>query len=473
MRNWNKYSYISLFIIIINLIVSIYLYGFDIDNDLIRVYGCISIFILICLISIWYIKFKRINTPMFFFLIISFICWFGEIIIRTIVPEYNNQLFIDTFESINLKKTILFTIWGYTFLFLGAIIWMKKESIDKLSYECIENKYLKKAVIIVSILMIIIGMPQFFKDLINDVNTSFNVGYSSIYTNTSTSGLDNIISNLKMFFVPGIILLTVACKNNKLILRCNMIIIILNLLLSFLAGGRGKALVLLISFFWLYTSQIKKINWKTICVLCVVGYLLITTFNTVAIFRDSDNKNLEGFIEASKKNNDNSQIISLIEEMGGNIYSTYHTINLIPQIQNYSYGYTYFASVMAIIPSVVFGGFSFSDKAALPEWLMRNMDLDYGPGYTILAESYYNFGKFGIFAMLAIGIFYSKILQNKENDKDKIILKSAFIAIATYISLLTFRDTVLLVMRNYFYLVLVPTILINIIKNSLQRQKGD
>ncbi len=71
--------------------------------------------------------------------------------------------------------------------------------------------------------------------------------------------------------------------------------------------------------------------------------------------------------------------------------------------------------------------------------------------------------------MFIIGAFFSKMFQNKA-DKENKILRNSLVAISIYISILCVRDTTLLLLRKYFYLVFIPRIMIYVLTNKMERE---
>lgn len=97
--------------------------------------------------------------------------------------------------------------------------------------------------------------------------------------------------------------------------------------------------------------------------------------------------------------------------------------------------------------------------------------MDYGPGYSLIAESYYNFGWFGIVAMFFLGVIIQKCFTNKKVD-DKRVLYDAEICIVLYFLTLVVRNSLALFFRNIFFGVLLPIIFINILSKSKKGSVG-
>ncbi|MBO4293507.1 MAG: O-antigen polysaccharide polymerase Wzy [Clostridia bacterium] len=474
MKKFNKNNLMYICFLCLIILILLFLKP---DNNFIIISSIVIVLLLIISVTVWIVKYKKINTPVFYFLFICYISWFGQFVLVLFNSKNNGNLFIFSIQDIEgIKTAVLYSIIGYGALFLGALVNIRSqdELLNLEYYKDFKDKDYKKAVVIVAVIMIIIGMPQFLIKSISNLRVSFSDSYLSLYEIKESDSLSNITSNLRMFFIPGIIMLMIAMKDNKKIFKTCLLIVLYDFIVSFACGGRGSALVLLLTAFWINFSQIRKIKVKNLIILCMIGLIVLKLFNVVAIYRVKSNKDVNTFFESMEESSENGVISSTIKEIGGNIFSLYHTMKIIPEYQDFSYGYSYFASFIAVVPSIVFGGYSFTKDAALANWLMTQLDLDYGPGYTILAESYYNFGFLGFIAMFLIGIIYAKNMKNNKHDEndDEIIIKNIKVGIFMYIGLLTFRGSILLVFRYYFYTIFIPFLLIKILKNTIKKNKG-
>ena len=153
-----------------------------------------------------------------------------------------------------------------------------------------------------------------------------------------------------------------------------------------------------------------------------VGIILATVLMVIPIFKNFrliSNKSITSLMQTIKQSQEDNFIIETIEELGSTMYPYILTERAVPFKQDFKYGESYIASVLMLIPSQLLGGESFATKAALDTWLQDISSLSYGPGFSILAELYYNFGKIGPVMGFFIGAFYSIIfnikLKNEEN----------------------------------------------------------
>lgn len=428
-----------------------------------QIFGLLSVIFLIYGLFVWYKKNETFNSPSIYFVIASYMCWFGQIVIRGLGFLKNTIIQIDLFDPIKFYNTVVFLMISFNFMFLGIIILSKKRNLNnKIKDYSIKDENLKKSMTLVALVMILISFFTHYYNLICNMIQTLKYGYASLYENNITSPIYNIFDNIKMFFWPGMIILCMANKNNKKLIKSVFLLAVIDIILCTISGTRSDAIMILITFFWLLTSEFKTINLKQIIIIFILGLIGIKLFTLVFDLRIMQEKSLSKILNLIFHPKTN-MFINVLNEFGFNVFSLYYTMQLVPTVDNFGYGYTYFASIMAIIPSFFMGGYSFSDKAALPDWLMKRLDMDYGPGYTIVAESFYNFGYLGFIMMFLIGCLIGAVFNNNQND-DRRIVKSTIIAILLYSNIFIVRDTFLMVFRKFFYLIALPFIIIFLLK---------
>ncbi|MEI7918037.1 MAG: O-antigen polysaccharide polymerase Wzy [Candidatus Saccharibacteria bacterium] len=478
-----KSKWIIFFITYIFIFFSIFTLSF-INYDIYNInkvciyWGLIIVSQLILFFILYYSKHKTLNNPFIYFVITAFVCWFGQIMVVLFNLNHDTTLIINTFNSSELYATLQYSTICFFTLCIAGLLFSGKNSYSNFTTG-ISDKIFKKSMNLVGMSLSFIGIYGYFSEKFTSIASSFNTGYSSMYQNNAnaldaiSNSTDNVISNFSMFFIPGIVILFIANKDNKTIRRIIVSVLLSSVLMSFIAGGRAEALAIIIGLFWIYSSEIKKIDLKVIIWLIIIAIFILKLITAIAQFRIMPDRSLSVFIDIffSNSNSFGNSLGNMMGEFGFNIFSLHETMNLIPATQDYSLGYTYFASVMAVIPSFLFGGYSFSSAAGLPSWLMNKLHMDYGPGYSIVAESYYNFGWIGIISMFIIGIILVKMLSNDKTNDDYKSLRNGLIAIIIYSNLFIARGTFLLIFRKYFYTVLIPTMLI-MFAYEMYRRRG-
>jgi hypothetical protein len=428
---------------------------------------------LACFIMVVYIveiaRRKSLMHPYNFFIIGVFICWFGQSIILSLQPEILKQLTISEFKPNIYLHTLLYSIASF-YILCGLGLYKIKNINHDNAHKKVVNLYKFKSVNIVGLAMAGIGASAYVGSKITQLTLANKYGYKAIYempleSNSSSS----LLSALSMLFVPGIFMLLIANKNNKNLRRILSCALLLICLTSLYIGARGEVIGILIAYIWLYSAEINKIKINRLLVVPI--FLIVAqTSNAIALFRASNERTFSMFINILLSPKSLLEPVrNIFIEYGFNIFSLYNTIDLVPLQKSYSYGYTYLASILAIFPRIMFAGYSFANDAALANWLKLKLNLNYGPGFTIVAESYYNFGFFGIVSILILGIFIINVFSNGKKNSDDKSIKNIFIAVAIYNFLFLARDTSLFVIRKYVYTIMIPTLAIYIVYKYINR----
>lgn len=157
-------------------------------------------------------------------------------------------------------------------------------------------------------------------------------------------------------------------------------------------------------------------------------------------------------------------------EMGGSLKPVIYCVEIFSGAETFRGGISYLASFFLLIPNVgkILGQVHpASGLTYLSQWLMDYMHLDHGPGFSIIAESYYNFGKIGwvvfvIWAIVFCNILGNPKLQNEERN---------FISYATMILLFPLiRGSVSDFIRFFIFEVILVDAFVKIIAYGIRKR---
>ena len=465
-----------IYVLVFGFVISVSIFKIKPDSiiDICRYWSPILIAMYALFLYSFYVKYKTLNFPFVYFITTALLCWFGQVIVLAMGLTTESPLIISTFKADLLGKAVLYSTFCFYILSIIALFYSNKTSYKNFSIR-ISDPVFKRSMNVVGIFFSCISGYAYFSQRVFDLFTSLRYGYAAIYQDSfvnSGNGSYSAIVSLKMLFVPSVFILLIANKDNVIIRNILYTILLISISISFMTGGRGEALALIIGLFWIYSNEISKIDLKRLIAISGIGVVLIKLITIIAKFRISADRSLDGFLAIAAQKTSEGFVTSILREFGFNIFSVYQTMILVPSTQDYSNGYSYFASVMSIVPRVVFGGYSFAQDAGLSGWLMKTLHLNYGPGYSIVAESYYNFGWLGIIPIALLGIILAKMFINKNIDQDQKSLRNGFIAIILYSNLFIARDTSLFVLRKYIYAVLLPYVAIYIVFSIYKKAVG-
>ena len=153
-------------------------------------------------------------------------------------------------------------------------------------------------------------------------------------------------------------------------------------------------------------------------------------------------------------------LTKVLGEFGNSAQIWLRLQKLIPDIYDYHYGFSYIASFLSCIPSVLFGGYSFAEHANLSDWITNIEHSSYGLGFSMLGEAYYNFGWLGPVGIFFVGLFIFITMSCCWLPSCLKKYSTVFSTIALYIFATNGRGAMYLEIRSVFYCIIIPAVLI-------------
>lgn len=439
----------------------------DNDNYLKSIALLVNILFIICIYFI-YKKKKNIFDFNIIFLAFLFLFCYGQVFLYSVGVTKENLYLFSMFNCSQIIEATIYFYFSLIFYILGMSLYLKKDK--ELSVEIDEN--LNKAIKKCAIILLLISIIPFFYLLIPTLYNSIVYGY--MYNFDNAMEVSGITGYLSKFFIPSIFMLLYTLKKQKH--KSNFLILFLMFIafLFLLRGSKGSGITILIGVIVFYSTFIKKIKGINIIKIVPIIILITVIIPVISEFRGVKEKNITDLgktFSQTVSNPSENFIVKTIEEMGGTMQAFILTKEVIPSQVNYKYGESYFASIMMLIPSPLLGGYSFAPKAALDTWLMKIHNMSYGPGYSLIAETYYNFGwHIGIIFTTILGIFFTKMFSISSEDKNKNELLRLLSFIFLYNSMIKARFPFHEIARNAFYMYFLVYIVVILIYNQLVKK---
>ena len=467
-----KMLIINVLILIISIIFASYTsiekLSINYERNLFIIGWIINIYFILSIIMIYKQKGQILDNNIIFYFFIFIFCN-GQVFLYTMGVDIEHLSVLNISTNVQVIKEIVYFYFSMLFYQIGVSLTINK---DNTKPEIINNKLYINAIKITAAIMLACSIFPFFYILIPRVKNSILYGYNYLYTNAiEYSGIFGYSAKL---FIPSLLLLLYAYKEDKKYYCFFNIILILISVLDLIIGSRGDSLSILIILILFYNLYKKKFEGKKLVKLAIIGCFFLIIIPVIADFRGVEKKNIDSLINIVEENLFDSEenfVIKTISELGYTMHAYILTDMLVPTTVNYKYGESYISSFIMLIPSQLTFGYSFAEKAALDTWLQKSHKLSYGPGYSIIAETYYNFGYTGgmIFAIV-LGMFYSYFLNLKSKDSNKNELLRLLSLIFLFNSLIAARFPFHSTPRNIFYMLVIPYLLVNIIYGNLKRK---
>lgn len=417
-------------------------------------YGLFIILILVILNYIYYKK--KFNAYIIIFFTFC-LFQFGTPVLYALNNEYSN--FYIEFQNIKiLIESAKYSIICIQTFNLGSSIMVdRNRSLNFVeSYKMFNCK--EVIVFVAKYLFIIMGVIV-LPFVLRLVMLSFQYGYN--YIKNDTMGIYNpVIKLAKSMFVPSGFLWLVYC-DNKRVEKIILVLLILYSVFSMLTGGRteGLGIFLVILYFMNYNREDKKSKLIKNVVFLLGSVLILYLLTYIVQFRTNNVEQLTIYKAIEKT----------IEEMGFNFTSICFTKKYIPELMSFQNGLSYINSIICLIPkSLDPTGIIENIYNNLPElWLAKSLIHSYsklyefGVGYSIIAESFYNFGNYGWIAIMFIGMFVQILIGG---DYSKLPKFEKYIQLVMLWSLITFpRRSFYDLIKSFEYNIIFIILIISLV----------
>lgn len=418
------------------------------------------IVLIICIFSLK----KDILEPSLVFMTFIFLFCNGEVFLYSLGINMDSYIVFWNNTADEIIRATIYFVLSFLIMGEGIILTLKEKNEDKVEI----SKEFNSTIRLIGYLLAIISIVPYFYKLIPAIMTALTSGYGAIYSTTqqTTSGLSYITE----FFIPSLLLILYSYRNEKVKRNILFVIMLFVAGLNLLTGGRGEGLSIIVILLIFYNQYIKKFKGKNLIKLVVIVILIVLLISIIYNTRTGN----EGVKESVTAiiSGENNPIVQTIAELGSTMNAWCLTDKAVPDRVDFKYGESYLASFMMIIPSTFLGGYSFAPKAALDIWLQDIWNLSYGPGFNIFAETYYNFGWYGGIAFaLILGIFFGKMFNLKNKDKQKNELFRLLSLIFLFNSLIIARFPFHSTIRNIFYMYILIYIMIILVYNYKMKRR--
>lgn len=394
-------------------------------------------------------------SPYTLFFLSFFLFQFGQSFLLSFGIDYDYYIF-ERYNTQTVISGTIFSMLGVSVFNLGALISLRRrghKTQTKLSI--IKSKYSLK--LCGYSLFFLSFLPAFYL-AVSTAIISIQFGYLGTYLHSNNSLF--IMVFLKHLFIPSCLLILSSYNYNHHFAKIIRIILYLYTIILLLGGGRTEGLSALTTILCFKFISGEKVNKRLILKFSLLIVLIAILSSGLASFRGNENKSFSTFFQNVADVATDNPLVSTIGEMGYSMSPLFMTMRVVPQQISFKYGESYFASIIGIVPAKLdFLGVvgEFVDRATLDVWLMNYYSMNFGPGFSILAESYYNFGYWGLLFVAILGFILGRILgySNAEDLRnDRFLL---YIKLVGLYSLFTFprRPNIFFVKQMLYSVILI------------------
>ena len=483
----NFWQFVSLLIFFASIVLYIAILNSDMNSffDNIQLISIVGLVFLVFICVSWKNNYYRMISPYFIFTVTLYLCLCGQSVMWAfgLKAGYRDlQTWGKLFTSYDICKGLVFSYCCLTFLHL--VVMMNVKNKKCLSNIEVEKNSKRKSIpektiyIVLSrfgIVMSIVFLAPYLINFISTYKAISTFGYVSQYDNVSY-GIGSAMSKISEFFPVGVLTLFFALgkkndynKNNyKLKLFFTIILVLCYLICELVVGQRTGIILFSLSFLFIYFKD-KKITTKFMITGIVLFIILMSLMRLIDLARSNNIVNISDFLTYFISFEDNP-IIDFLGDIGWNLMTLLEFQKLMPDVRNYAFGFSYLISLTSIIPNINFWtihpAYMYGE---ISSWLRIYLGYHFGLGCTPIAETYYNFGSFGIIVFYLWGKFL--VYLNKKYEEHA-LLSNYFVVL--FIGLLLkscVRSSFVSVFRPMIFYVLIPVLIVKIICSKYKKTR--
>lgn len=453
--------------------------GSGLDNA----YKLFSVFVYIQFAYVWYSWNKVISRGFDSYFVFSVALYVFSI----------GHGFLDLFGAVSTRFSLIeswgITIENYYYTEYITLSFLLAFHIGALCYAdkpiCYRDRFKRKnlscelnALKNVGVYGSILSFPFYLREMIEKIIISVVYGYAALYdTDNIKYGASAFYHILGDFFIPCLICLLVYAEVRKRSRFIIFIIIFITVCLPPLViGGRTDAVIIIsimLLIHYLYSGISKRTLFKIGIVLYCAMISMVLIRNTRGSGSESTLVDISESISEMKESEGNP-ITDMVSEMGWSMFCIAKTIEIKQQHnESYLYGSSFLWSFTSVIPNLFWEVHPAKEHADLSAWLTKKMNFSFGVGYSIVAESYANFGIFGALFMFFIGGLFANIFKySAPSFANYSLIKTTISIISLWFLIPIVRNTTFSLVRMFFYYVLpIYAILIIIYRNKMSITK--
>lgn len=361
---------------------------------------CVSLIVffnICCMIFIFVKQEVRVLSLAGFFIILSYIFHFGQVIINGFFPNYQYTLL----NAVGKYKESV--VRGELYA-LNIIVIVTIFIIASSNRECEINCYNRfseldlRDVRRISWRILSVTMPIQLFVIIKELVQAQTI----VYGNGSES--NGMLFQIGSLSIIGFVLLLFGNSENKNRLRAILFLEVVWYIISMFSGSRIYAVISILILLYCYLSLEKKIRvWKFVLYL-ILAIFFMGLLNSIMHVRSVGIISFSAILK-DLLNFDSNFILGTLEEFGGSVYTVTNGFDEIPKNVPFNYGKSYIES-FALVGVNVRGILTpIMDNIAFTTRFVNQ----YSYGGSYIGELYYNFGYFSYFVAPLIGIVVGKV----------------------------------------------------------------
>ena len=374
------------------------------------------------------------------------------------------------FKSEVLIESQIFTILCLIFLIFGVILskFFSKYRIRLKVLKDINNEeIILNSMRLSAIILFIVSIVPYISYVYDIYLYAIKIGYGEMYSRSLGLGA---LDFFRGFFFPSLILLVLVYKN-KVLRRLIYLLAFIHILIIFIAGNRAEPMALLFMFIFVHHYSVKKFTKKQVFIIGGILSCVILILPIISVIRNLPNKNISMIFESLTSVEFSLDLFNdTILEMGFSMFPLINVISIVPSSMDYQYGTTYLGAILdMVLIGPIFSSDNFGFLVWLSQWLQEQLSMNYGPGFSMVAEAYLNFGKLGCFVFLVGGYFLDRVFNLSPNITSKYKLRVFIVSGVIFYSIANVRGQFVDIFKGFYFFFILTYLMIYILTVYLNK----
>jgi len=235
--------------------------------------------------------------------------------------------------------------------------------------------------------------------------------YTDIHVVRGTTIYSRVLALAGSFFIPALICLLVTERRSTPKRSLIFLMLLASASAELYIGSRGRAMITILVTGLLYHYVVQRISIRTATWAVAPAYVVVSFLTVIARLRTvagNDTRNFLGaFVDAFGREN---LFIQSIIEIGGTMFPLAMVMRLVERGLPLFYGKSYVYAITTIVPNLGFWtvhpAIFYSEGS---HWLMRHLNMSAGPGFSLHADAYRNFGEWGFIFLAVFGALLGRV----------------------------------------------------------------
>lgn len=336
-----------------------------------------------------------------------------------------------------------------------------------------DDKY--AAIATSGIILLVLGAVPFGMESLRSYTSMQLGGYAAQYFGASLGGILGLAADL---FPCGALCLLLSwgrgkgSKGSYNAIKSSIayFIVFFTVLSNLITGKRTIAILFALAIAMIRYSY-RPIKKRAIFALAVISVIGMVALRGIDMWRSGNSESVFDVITYLLSGEGNPAI-DFMGDVGWNLLSTVKVQEMIPSLKAYSFGLSYIASFAGFIPNL--GQWSVNPAAEfsdLGNWLQGALGISYGPGFSPVAEAWYNFGCAGILVF----VLWGTLLAWLSKKSDEISSPISQLIVVLYIGIVlksAVRSCFFPTLRSGIALVIFTLLMVQVCLMIIRQGKG-